>query len=298
MVFRSVDENHRPLMVNSYNLMSDEYDLYDATMPFYQNSKRTTQHFLSRFLPYWQNGIVLDVGCGTGLQTLEFAQKAKKVFALDLVEGLLRKAKHKVRARGFRNVEFMNGDATRIPLMSSSVDYVCAYGDVMGHLVDGIGPDGKGNHAYERAISEMARVCRNGGIVTLEYDNKWHAGLLYSLRELASAVRTRSRGDIRFWRYEYIRFDSAVDLPYKTYTFKEMRLLLELYGLQVLEKSGIHILSSVIPEVYQTPPKKRPPLSKFFGNLILNIGKFDFLIGEVYPFYKLGYSAIVVARKQ
>jgi len=83
---------------------------------------------------------------------------------------------------------------------------------------------------YEQAIAEMARVCRHGGTVTLEYDNKWHLGLLYQFRELRNALTTRRRGDLRQWTYEYLNHDSKVNLTYKTFTFPEMQSLLNRHG--------------------------------------------------------------------
>ncbi len=272
----------------AYDLMAEEYDILDHRInPFYVNGYKVLDHFVQKLTPHWRGRIVLDVGCGSGLQTVQFAPRAKHVVALDISEALMRKVQEKLKIHGLTNVTLLQGNATRIPLQDCSVDFVSAYGDVIGHIPD-----------YEQAIAEMARVCRRGGTVTLEYDNKWHFGLLFQLRELWNALRTRRRGDLRHWTYEYLTHDSKVDLTYKTFTFSEMQSLLKRYGLIVTQRAGIHIFSSLIPDHIQDPPKDRLPLKARHAWWLQTMGQCDFYLKQLFPFYTFGYSAIVVTHKQ
>jgi ubiquinone/menaquinone biosynthesis C-methylase UbiE len=272
---------------NAYDLMADEYDILDERInPFYVNDYKVLDYFVQKLIPYWRGRIVLDVGCGSGLQTVQFAPRAKHVVGIDISSGLMQKVQEKLKPRGLTNVTLIQGDATQIPLQDDSVDFVSAYGDVIGHITD-----------YEQAIAEMARVCRRGGTVTIEYDNKWHLGLLFHPGELWNALSTRGRGDLRRWTYEYLNHDSRVNLTYKTFAFPEMQSLLNRYGLVVMERAGMHIFSSLIPDHIQDPPKEKLPLKPHHARLLQTVGQWDFRLKQLFPFYTLGYSAIVVARK-
>jgi MPBQ/MSBQ methyltransferase len=287
MGMNEFDPNQLKLVQTAYDLMAEEYDILDDRInPFYVNDFRFLDHFVQKLAPLWRGRIVVDVGCGSGLQTVQFALRAKHVIAIDLSGALMRKVQEKLDLKGLTNVTLVQGNATQIPLQDASVDFVSAYGDVIGHIPD-----------YARAIAEMARVCRPGGTVTLEYDNKWHFGLLFRLDELWNALTTPREGDLRRWTYEYLTHDSKVDLTYKTFTSPEMESYLNRHGLVVTERAGMHILSSLIPERIQDPPKEKRPLKSHHARLLQSISQCDFRLQQVFPFYKLAYSAVVVARK-
>lgn len=282
------DPNQVKLVQKAYDLMAEEYDILDDRInPFYVNGFRFVDHFVQKLAPLWRGKIVADVGCGSGLQTVQFAPGAKHVIAIDISSALMRKVQEKLTMQGLTNVTLMQGDATQIPLQDGSVDFVSAYGDVIGHIPD-----------YERAIAEMARVCRSGGTVTLEYDNKWHFGLLFHPDEFWNALTTRRQGDLRRWTYEYLTRDSKVDLTYKTFTSPEMESQLNRHGLVVTERGGMHILSSLLPEHITDPPKEKLPLKAHHARLLQSLARCDFRLAQRFPFYKLAYSIIVVTRKQ
>jgi ubiquinone/menaquinone biosynthesis C-methylase UbiE len=281
------DADQLSVVQKAYDLMAEEYDILDDRInPFYVNGYKVLNFFVQRLIPFWAGRVVLDIGCGSGLQTVQFAPRAKHVVAIDISGSLVRKAQEKLRLRGLSNVTLIQGDATGLPLQDCSVDFVSAYGDVIGHIRE-----------YERAIAEMARVCRRGGTVTIEYDNKWHLGLLFHPRELWNALTTRRQGDLRRWTYEYLTQDLKVDLTYKSFTFPEIQSLLNRHGLVVTERAGAHILSSLIPDRIQDPPKERLPLNASVARTLQVIGQCDFRLKQLFPFYTLGFSAIVVARK-
>lgn len=282
------DANQLKLVQDAYDLMAEEYDILDERInPFYVNDCKFLDHFVQKLIPHWRGRIVLDVGCGTGLQTIQFAPRAKHVVAIDISGALMRKVQEKMRLQGLMNVTLLQGNATQLPLEDASVDFVSAYGDVIGHIPE-----------YEQAIAEMARVCRPGGTVTIEYDNKWHLGLIISPRQLRNAIKTRRRGDLRRWTYEYLNHDSEVNLTFKTFTFPEMQSLLNRHGLVVTERAGMHILSSLIPDHLWDPPKNKLPLKAHYAWILQTLGQCDFRLKQRFPFYPLGYSAIVVAQKQ
>jgi ubiquinone/menaquinone biosynthesis C-methylase UbiE len=103
---------------------------------------------------------VLEVGCGTGLLLERFASFARRAEGVDLSPGMLERA----RARGLAVRE---ASATALPHDDASFDVACSF-KVLAHVPD-----------IERALAEMARVTRPGGVVLAEFYNPW------SLRALA-----------------------------------------------------------------------------------------------------------------
>ncbi len=127
---------------------------------------------------------VLEVGCGTGLVLERIAQFASKAKGIDLSPGMLEKA----RARGLDVVE---GSATELPFDDESFDVTCSF-KVLAHVQD-----------IERALSEMARVTRIGGVVLAELYNPWSLrGLLRRLGPAQKVGEGTRESDV------YTRFDS------------------------------------------------------------------------------------------
>jgi SAM-dependent methyltransferase len=98
---------------------------------------------------------VLDVGCGAGHTTLAFAARAARVVALDLTPEMLAQASALAAERGFSNVRFEQGDATRLPFPDASFEVVTSR--LAAH------------HFSDPAamVSEVARVLVPGGVFLL-----------------------------------------------------------------------------------------------------------------------------------
>ena len=127
---------------------------------------------------------VLEVGCGTGLVLKRIRDFARTARGVDLSPGMLEKA----RARG---LDVQLGSATELPFEANQFDVTCSF-KVLAHVPE-----------IEKALSEMARVTRPGGVVLAEFYNP------YSLRGLAK--RLGPAGKIAEGKNEsdvYTRFDS------------------------------------------------------------------------------------------
>jgi ubiquinone/menaquinone biosynthesis C-methylase UbiE len=106
---------------------------------------------------------VLECGCGTGLLLDRIAKFARSAKGIDLSPGMLEQA----RARG---LEVREGSVTALPFDAASFDVTCSF-KVLAHVPE-IG----------KALAEMARVTRPGGVVLAEFYNP------LSLRALAKRV--------------------------------------------------------------------------------------------------------------
>ncbi|MGW8884979.1 methyltransferase domain-containing protein [Streptomyces sp. NPDC055749] len=98
---------------------------------------------------------VLDVGCGPGTITADLAALVApgRVTAVDITDDILGQAAEVAAERGLENVEFATADVHALDFPDDSFDVVHAH-QVLQHVGDPV-----------RALSEMRRVCRPGGVV-------------------------------------------------------------------------------------------------------------------------------------
>jgi arsenite methyltransferase len=107
--------------------------------------------YLGGFAEVPPGSLVLDLGCGAGLDSLISAPSAGAVIGVDFSESMLERARTAAGRAGVRNVDFRKGDAEAIPVADRAVDVA---------LVNGIF-----NLSTNRAsvFQELARVMRPGG---------------------------------------------------------------------------------------------------------------------------------------
>jgi SAM-dependent methyltransferase len=73
---------------------------------------------------------VLDVGCGTGNFTRDFAKSVGPdglVVGLDVSQTMLSRAVHDTAAAGYDQVAYVRGDASNTPFLNASFDAVCCF---------------------------------------------------------------------------------------------------------------------------------------------------------------------------
>ncbi len=98
--------------------------------------------------------MVLDLGCGGGIDVLLAAQRVGpqgKVYGLDITEEMLKLVRANRRKAGITNAEFLRGEMENIPLPDESVHVV------ISNCVINLSPD------KDRALREAWRVLEPGG---------------------------------------------------------------------------------------------------------------------------------------
>jgi SAM-dependent methyltransferase len=118
----------------------------------WRTAANSAGHLLDRLRP---GMAVLDVGCGVGTITADLAELVApgRVAGIDTAPDVVARARDEVTARGLATVELAVGDVYALDFPDGTFDVVHAH-QVLQHLADPV-----------RALREMRRVCRPGGLV-------------------------------------------------------------------------------------------------------------------------------------
>lgn len=100
--------------------------------------------------------VVLDIASGSGYGSQILSKTAKKVYGVEIDERSVAYAQEHFSSQ---NLEFMQGDAIKIPLKDGSVDVVVTF-ETLEHIAD-----------YKQFIREIKRVLRPKGIAVISTPN-------------------------------------------------------------------------------------------------------------------------------
>jgi len=127
---------------------------------------------------------VVDIGCGTGIYTVEVAQRGAHVIGVDPSMEMITIAQEKLRQAGLTG-QFVCGSAEALPFRSGKFDLALAVTSLC--FV----------HSPDRAIEEMRRVLRPGGRLVLGELNRF--SLWAFLRRLKGFFRETIYSQAHFW---------------------------------------------------------------------------------------------------
>jgi SAM-dependent methyltransferase len=106
------------------------------------------------FVNLQKGEVVLDLGCGAGLDLYFYAEAVGsdgRVIGVDISEEMVMKARKNIEQTGIKNVEIRYGRAEKIPLDDNAVDVVASNG------IYNLSPDKKA------VMREVIRVLKPGG---------------------------------------------------------------------------------------------------------------------------------------
>ena len=129
---------------------------------FWKQGERDLDHVLGSLGAAVRAGdTVVDVGCGVGRLTRILAERAARVYAIDVSAEMLARARE--HNGHLDNVEWVRGDGTTLrPIPDAAADAVVSH-VVFQHI-----PDPRITYRY---VAEMGRVLRRGGWAALQVSN-------------------------------------------------------------------------------------------------------------------------------
>lgn len=109
------------LVKNVFDNVASSYDLMNDLMSI--GTHRLWKKDLVNMIDPQKEDVILDVGGGTGDISIALAEKAKKVYCLDINEKMLAVGKEKALNNGYvSSIEFICADAQNTPIATSSID--------------------------------------------------------------------------------------------------------------------------------------------------------------------------------
>lgn len=121
-------------MITSREYWNRRSVLYDAKIgKIYHEAYQRTIHMSKRYLK--NTDYVLDLGCGTGITTVEIAPMVGQIRAIDISEAMMNQAREKLANRNITNVSVEQMNIFDTTLADNSFDVVCAF-NVLNYLPD------------------------------------------------------------------------------------------------------------------------------------------------------------------
>jgi ubiquinone/menaquinone biosynthesis C-methylase UbiE len=187
--------------------------------------------------PRWQGKRVLEIGCGIGTDTMNFARKGGQVTAVDLSEKSLEMARKRSEVFGLADrIRFFHGSAESLSdlVPAATFDLVYSFG-VIHHTPH---PD--------RVLEQVRNYVRPGSTVKIMVYNRYSWKVFWILM-------TYGKG--QFWRLaemvaRHSEAETGCPVTY-TYTKQELRELLERHGFRVKHMQAEHIFPYRIRDYVQ-----------------------------------------------
>ena len=187
--------------------------------------------------PRWKGKKVLEIGCGIGTDTINFARHGAQVTAVDLTEKSLEVARQRAEVFGLQDkIRFIQANAEQLSSYVPVEDYDLVYSFGVIHHTP---------HP-ERVIEELRKYVKSGGTVKIMVYNRWSWKVLWILLVY---------GKGQFWKLnrliaEYSEAQTGCPVTY-SYSRSDGRRLLEEHGLRVKNVFVDHIFKYSIPEYVQ-----------------------------------------------
>jgi ubiquinone/menaquinone biosynthesis C-methylase UbiE len=146
-----------------------------------------------------QHGLILDIGCGTGEQSLFLAGEGYRVVAVDISAEMIRKACDRAEEAGLKDMpDFIIASAEALPFHEKSFDGLISIFGVFNHIPE-----------INKAFRETHRVLKKGSRAIFTVVNRWNlTWWIYALLKLKgnwliSSLRSKEYVVNGLWTYYF-----------------------------------------------------------------------------------------------
>ena len=180
---------------------------FDSKMNMYDTNKRLHVFYNELLTEDIKGKKLLDAGCGTGWFSKGAAERGAQVTSMDLGENLLAEVKKKC------DTERVVGSILEMPFPDNHFDIVVS-SEVIEHTPE-----------PEKAIKEIFRVLKPGGIMVLSTPNRFW---IFSLR-IAELFKLRPYQGLENWT-----------------SWFRMKQYVKKAGFQIIKMKGVHLFPFVV----------------------------------------------------
>jgi ubiquinone/menaquinone biosynthesis C-methylase UbiE len=274
-----------------YDTWADLYDEDNEKNPYYAHFNRSYERIIVAHRGRLGGPAVVDIGCGTGAQSLFLARLGYYVIGVDISSRSIRKAREKARRMGLETrVDFVVADACHLPFRDGAASSVVSFGLTLNHIMD-----------QRKPMLEISRTLSSNGYFILEFENKWSVRLIYLLIEaILDSLLHRSTGLRQLLSYSstgvYLWsplrvLNRLAPIPLRTVSLGEVKSLMSSCKLKPNGVFGIHILTVLMPSLERQSTK--------VGNRVLKgLARFDDYLTNHKVFQRIAHSFVVAGPKE
>jgi len=208
---------------------------------------------------------VLDIGCGNGYSTIQYAQDVNNIYGVDYSKNLIAGAKELLKKSHLDNIEFKVGDVLRLPFEKEKFDVVI--GERL--LINLPNWD-----LQKKAIKEIARVLnKNGLYICVEVTMQGHERMDYYRKMFGLSILEK------YWHNLYL--DEACYIPFVN----------KYFAISEIKRFGMYQFLSKVMYPLLTAPKEPKFISRF-NQVAMEIGK------KITNFDDCSHQVMFVLRKK